>query len=128
MRGSLPWIAATLVVIGDRVTKSILLDRIEPGGWVEVFPGLAFTHVHNRGIAFSLFADGVEWIEQKTGKKVFGVLPWYNHINIEPEDSVVIEQPRQIFEKSGNQPVVGVIRLPHISNFNDFDPLKASKG
>jgi adenosylcobyric acid synthase len=75
-----------------------------------------------------LFEDGVDWIERKTGKKVFGVLPWYDHINIEPEDSVVIEQPKQIPEKPGDQPAVGVIRLPHISNFNDFDPLSALVG
>ena len=75
-----------------------------------------------------LFEDGVNWIEQKTGKKVFGVLPWYHHINIEPEDSVVIEQPKQVSENPGNQPAIGVIRLPHISNFNDFDPLSALDG
>ncbi len=75
-----------------------------------------------------LFQDGVDWIEQKTGKPVFGVLPWYNHINIEPEDSVVIEQPKQTLENSGHQHAVGVIRLPHISNFNDFDPLSAIPG
>jgi len=75
-----------------------------------------------------LFEDGVHWIEQKTGKKVFGVLPWYDHITIEPEDSVVIEQPKQIFENPGNQAAVGVIRLPHISNFNDIDPLSALDG
>jgi len=28
-----------------------------------------------------LFQDGVNWIERKTGKKVFGVLPWYDHIH-----------------------------------------------
>ena len=33
-----------------------------------------------------LFNDGISWIENKTGKEVFGVLPWYNHINIEAED------------------------------------------
>ncbi len=76
----------------------------------------------------SLFDDGIDWIEQKTGKKVFGVLPWYNHINIEPEDSVVIEQPKQVLENPGSEPAVGVIRLPHISNFNDFDPLSAVNG
>ncbi|MGB5747258.1 MAG: cobyric acid synthase, partial [Desulfobacterales bacterium] len=76
----------------------------------------------------SLFEDGVKWIEEKTGKKVFGVLPWYNHINIEPEDSVVIEKPKQISENPANQPAIGVIRLPHISNFNDFDPLSSLEG
>lgn len=75
-----------------------------------------------------LFADGVDWIEQKTGKQVFGVLPWYDHIHIEPEDSVVIEQPRQSCGTSGGQPAVGVMRLPHISNFNDFDPLATLEG
>ncbi len=72
-----------------------------------------------------LFEDGVNWIEEKTGKKVFGVLPWYDHISIEPEDSVVIERPRQIFTHDSRQAAIGVIRLPHISNFNDFDPLSS---
>lgn len=83
-----------------------------------------------------LFEDGVSWIEQKTGKKVFGVLPWYNHIRIEAEDSVVIENPAKIslrshFYKmthSGGMPSVAVIRIPHISNFTDFDPLSGIAG
>ena len=72
-----------------------------------------------------LFEDGVNWIERKTGKKVFGVLPWYNHINIEPEDSVVIEKPRRVISAQNGKASIAVIRLPHISNFNDFDPLSA---
>lgn len=75
-----------------------------------------------------LFAAGVDWIEQKTGKRVFGVLPWYDHIHIEPEDSVVIEQPRRVTLGKNDQPSIAVIRLPHISNFNDFDPLSTLRG
>ncbi len=75
-----------------------------------------------------LFDSGINWIEEKTGKKVFGVLPWYNHINIEPEDSVVIEQPKRVFSADRREPSIAVIRLPHISNFNDFDPLSVLKG
>ena len=74
-----------------------------------------------------LFKDGVRWIEEKTHKRVFGVLPWYSHIQIEPEDSVVIESPKKIDVKSNQNPAVAVIRLPHISNFTDFDPLIALK-
>ena len=58
MRGALPWITAALVVVADRVTKGLILARLDPGAWVEVMPGLALTHVHNRGIAFSLFSGG----------------------------------------------------------------------
>lgn len=75
-----------------------------------------------------LFEDGVNWIEQKTGKKVFGVLPWYEHIHIEPEDSVVIERPRRVFPGNTQTPAIAIVRLPHISNFNDFDPLLVLDG
>jgi adenosylcobyric acid synthase len=75
-----------------------------------------------------LFEDGVNWIEQKTGKKVLGVLPWYEHIHIEPEDSVVIERPARVFAGDTRYPAIAVVRLPHISNFNDFDPLFVLEG
>ena len=75
-----------------------------------------------------LFDDGVRWIEKKTHRNVFGVLPWYNHIQIDPEDSVVIENPQKVFTENTDVPAVAVIRLPHISNFTDFDPLIALDG
>jgi signal peptidase II len=58
MRGFVPWVTAILVIVADRVTKSLIMARLEPGGWIEVMPGFALTHIHNRGIAFSLFAGG----------------------------------------------------------------------
>ena len=58
MRGVLPWLAAVLIVVADRITKMMILSRLDPGGWIEVLPGFALTHVHNRGIAFSLFSGG----------------------------------------------------------------------
>ena len=70
-----------------------------------------------------LFKEGIRWIEEKTKKPVFGVHPWYSHIRIEPEDSVVIESPKKVTVKSSQNPAVAVIRLLHISNFTDFDPL-----
>jgi len=74
-----------------------------------------------------LFHDGVSWIEEKTTRPVFGVLPWYDHILIEAEDSVAIESvPKGLKNRSG-KPVVAVIRLPHIANFNDVDPLSRVK-
>ncbi len=73
----------------------------------------------------NLFKDGIQWIEEKAHKPVFGVLPWYNHIQIEPEDSVVIESPKKVIVRNSQNPIVAVIRLPHISNFTDFDPLLA---
>ncbi len=75
-----------------------------------------------------LFRDGVEWIELKTGKPVFGVLPWYSDFKIEAEDSVVIETPERDRPPLKGLPAVAVIRIPHISNFTDIDPLAALAG
>lgn len=76
----------------------------------------------------SLFQDGVGWIEKRTGKPVFGVLPWYHHFAIDQEDSVVIEQPARVNPNTGIQASVAVIRIPHISNFTDFEPLQSVEG
>ncbi|MCU0593526.1 MAG: cobyric acid synthase, partial [Desulfobacterales bacterium] len=77
----------------------------------------------------TLFADGVRWIEQRTGKTVLGVLPWFDHFRIESEDSVVIENPPTVLPPGADDRTsVAVVRLPHISNFTDFEPLSAVEG
>jgi adenosylcobyric acid synthase len=73
----------------------------------------------------TLFQDGVEWIEERTQKKVFGVLPWYQNIKIESEDSVVIENPDSENNMDFSKPSIAVLRTPHISNFTDFEPLSS---
>jgi len=76
----------------------------------------------------SLFDEGIRWLEKKTGKTIFGVLPWFHHIRIEEEDSVVIEKTDMPPAVSGDTLMIAVIRLPHISNFTDFHPLSDING
>lgn len=75
-----------------------------------------------------LFTEGARWIEKETAKTCFGVVPWFNHFHIEAEDSVVIEKPRTVKVTQTDRPALAVIRLPHIANFTDFDPLTDLKG
>ena len=72
-----------------------------------------------------LFLNGVAWIEARIERPVIGVLPWYDDFVIEAEDSVVIERPGA---GTGQGPCIAVIRVPHISNFTDFDPLMRLNG
>lgn len=58
MRSWIPWLTAGLIIVADRLSKIAVLDHLDHGAWVDVFPGLTLTHVHNPGIAFSLFAEG----------------------------------------------------------------------
>lgn len=58
MRRFIPWLTVVLVLVLDRLSKLLVMDRLEVNQWVAVVPGLSLTHVHNRGIAFSLFSSG----------------------------------------------------------------------
>ncbi len=70
----------------------------------------------------TLFDDGVKIIEKKFGLKVLGVVP-YRPFNLGFEDSASLMNYTQDIQKSIIK--VGVIKLPHISNFTDFEPLIA---
>jgi adenosylcobyric acid synthase len=72
----------------------------------------------------SLFDDGVNIIEERFGIKVLGVVP-FRPFNLGFEDSESIMNYVQ--ETSKARLKVGVIKLPHISNFTDFEPLVADK-
>lgn len=76
----------------------------------------------------SLFQPGIDWIERRSARPVFGVLPWFDHFHIEAEDSVVIERPTTRLGMDAAGPLIAVLRLPHISNFTDFDPLSRLSG
>lgn len=72
----------------------------------------------------SLFRDGVDFIEQRTGLPVLGIIPYIHDIGVDSEDAVVLDSFEA--DNCGKSSVVSiaVIHLPHISNFTDFAPLE----
>ncbi len=67
----------------------------------------------------SLFEDGIRWIEAYTGIPVVGVLPYFDDIQIEGEDSLSIN-----FVHSGSSRErleIGIAPLPFISNHTDME-------
>ncbi|MGC8119812.1 cobyric acid synthase [Marinobacter sp. VGCF2001] len=70
-----------------------------------------------------LLEPGLEWLEARTGKPVFGVLPYLHGLVIDSEDSV---STTGTSEAGALNVVVPV--LPRISNHNDFDPLRLHPG
>ncbi|WP_425436673.1 cobyric acid synthase [Paenibacillus donghaensis] len=72
----------------------------------------------------SLLQPGLDWLEQRTGIPVLGVLPFLPQLRIEAEDSVVLEgTPGTRQQGDGKELDIAVIHYPRISNFTDFDPL-----
>ncbi len=70
----------------------------------------------------TLFDDGRAIIEERFGIPVLGVVPW-RPLNLGFEDSQSLEQYVQRSQHGAIR--AGVIRLPHISNYTDFEPLVA---
>lgn len=67
----------------------------------------------------SLLQGGLDWLEDRTGKPVFGVLPYLHGLTLDAEDAVA-EQG----DHDGDALKVVVPLLPRMSNHNDFDPLR----
>lgn len=67
-----------------------------------------------------LLDPGLRWLEQYTGKPVFGVLPYLHGLQLDAEDA--IDRERGSAAAGALKVLVPV--LPRISNHTDFDPLR----
>ncbi|MWV15884.1 cobyric acid synthase [Pseudomonas sp. L-22-4S-12] len=68
----------------------------------------------------SLLQPGLDWLEERTGKPVLGVLPYLMDFHLEAEDAIAT---RQVIQAEQSLKVVVPV-LPRISNHTDFDPLR----
>ncbi|WP_019407953.1 cobyric acid synthase [Pseudomonas psychrophila] len=68
----------------------------------------------------ALLQPGLDWLEQRTGKPVIGVLPYVLDLHLEAEDGIDQRQT----DKADQVLNVVVPVLPRISNHTDFDPLR----
>lgn len=68
----------------------------------------------------ALLQPGLDWLEQRTGKPVLGVLPYVMDLHLEAEDGIDQRQAGKVEQLL--KVVVPV--LPRISNHTDFDPLR----
>ncbi|AIR91730.1 cobyric acid synthase [Pseudomonas cremoricolorata] len=68
----------------------------------------------------ALLQPGLDWLEQRTGKPVLGVLPFVSDLHLEAEDGLDRRQGAKL------EQVLKIIVpvLPRISNHTDFDPLR----
>ena len=69
----------------------------------------------------SLLAPGIAAIEARTGVPVLGVIPWID-LKLPEEDSVGLARKGQ--GRTGAPLRVGVVRLPRMANYTDFDPFE----
>jgi len=69
-----------------------------------------------------LLEPGLEMLQKRTSKPVLGVVPYFRDIFIAQEDSVYLDERAE--SPSTADLDVAIMRLSHISNYDDFDPLE----
>lgn len=66
-----------------------------------------------------LFSEGKKIIEDITDVPVVGIVPFFNNINIDEEDSVSLQKKKTLaIEGKVN---IGIVTLKHMANFTDFN-------
>jgi len=74
----------------------------------------------------SLLDGGLSYVKAKTGRPVVGVVPYFTDIHIQEEDGVALAGSGGNVLDDGAVDIA-VLRLGHISNFTDFDPLASER-
>jgi adenosylcobyric acid synthase len=78
----------------------------------------------------SLLRPGIVTIEERLGLPCVGVVPFIHDLDLDEEDGVALADRASAarrWEKAESGPArplrIGVVALPHMANFTDFDPL-----
>jgi len=116
----------------------ILVADIDRGGvFAQIVGTVELLEPHERslvkGIIINKFRGdaailepGLEFVRKKTGIPVLGVLPWLPDMDLPAEDSVALHSRAKVSDLiSGQKKIrIGIVKLPRISNFTDFDALQ----
>ena len=130
---------ANLKVAAMAGSPVILVADIDRGGvFAQIAGTIDLLEPHERalvrGVIINKFrgdptilAPGIEFIQERTGIPVLGVLPWLADLNLPAEDSMALAYPERSGSagNDGEAIRIGVVRLPRISNFTDFEALRA---
>lgn len=74
----------------------------------------------------ALFDDGYRAIEERTGWRGYGVVPWLAEaVRLPSEDAVILERRGP---NASGRTVIACPITPRISNFDDLDPLRLEPG
>ncbi|BDV44393.1 cobyric acid synthase [Geotalea uraniireducens] len=74
----------------------------------------------------SLLKPGIDFVEQRTGVPVLGVVPMFGGFRLPEEDSVALSRKNTglSLRPQDETLTIGVVKLSRISNYTDFDPLE----
>jgi adenosylcobyric acid synthase len=121
---------APVIMVGDIDRGGVFaqfvgtMDLLEPKQRTRV---AAFLINKFRGDS-TLLKPGLDYLAKRFGIPVVGVVPYIPRLRIADEDSVALEDRRGRPAASPAQLEIAIVRLPHISNYDDFLALEHEAG
>jgi adenosylcobyric acid synthase len=76
----------------------------------------------------AILQPGLDFLSHRLDIPVLGVIPFIERLRIADEDSVALEDRARRTHKSDASVEIGVVRLPTISNYDDFLTLEHERG
>ncbi|MCK5130735.1 MAG: cobyric acid synthase [Candidatus Sabulitectum sp.] len=119
---------APVLIVGDIDRGGVFASFV---GTMEVLSQWERNHVQGwlinrfRGDPL-LLGNALDYTKHRTGKPVLGVVPFIDNLNIPEEDSLgLVAGVNSIHGKPAGECIdIAIIKLPHISNFTDFNPFR----
>ena len=115
---------APVLLVGDIDRGGVFASLV---GTLELLEGVELNYIKGfiinkfRG-DLQLLQPAIDFLEKRTSRPVLGVVPFLRDLRIAQEDSVYLEDRRE--NPTADDLDIAVIRLPRISNYDDFDPLE----
>ncbi|MFL5263085.1 MAG: cobyric acid synthase [Anaeromyxobacteraceae bacterium] len=121
-------------------SKVLLVGDIDRGGVFAAFVGtMELLEPEERALVAGfvvnkfrgdprLLEPGLEFLRERTGVPVVGVLPYLRGLRIADEDSVSLDHRRATRRAAPGELEIAVVRLPRISNYDELDPLEHEPG
>src|SRR5208282_2625795 len=72
----------------------------------------------------ALLQSGLDFMVRRLGTPMLGVIPFIERLRIADEDAVALDHRLDRSRASATRVEIAVVRLPRISNFDDFQPLE----
>jgi adenosylcobyric acid synthase len=100
------------------------MELLEPGDRARV---AAFIVNKFRG-DLALLKPGLDFLEERTGVPVLGVVPYIPRLRLADEDALSLDARMHCRAARQDEIEVAVLRLPFISNYDEFEPLEHEPG
>jgi adenosylcobyric acid synthase len=120
--------------------RVLLVGDIDRGGVLAAFVGtMELLEPEERALVagfvvnkfrgdLGLLRPGLDFLTRRTGVPVVGVVPYLPALRIADEDSLGLESRRGRRRAGPDEVEIAIVRLPRLSNYDDFVPLEHEPG